>query len=193
MTFEISYSVSALYVHPRGPYPQLVADWYDEKRDARNYQGTHPVVAHPPCGPWGRYAHKCKQDRGAALHAIDTVFEYGGVLEHPVTSQIWKLMTLTEKLPSDCMLVDLCQYQWGHRAIKPTRLLVCCKSPHQSIIEQILSCPPFPDAVRPKGGRHTSELEKMSKIQRCLTPPLLAHTLVRVASLCGASSAIKEV
>jgi hypothetical protein len=28
-------NVAALYVEPRGPYPGLVADWYDEARDAR--------------------------------------------------------------------------------------------------------------------------------------------------------------
>lgn len=42
--------VAALYVDPRGPYPKLVAEWYDAARDARTYEGPLPVVAHPPCG-----------------------------------------------------------------------------------------------------------------------------------------------
>ena len=37
--------VSVLYVDPRGPYPKLVADWWDAERDARNYAGPNPVVA----------------------------------------------------------------------------------------------------------------------------------------------------
>ncbi len=37
--------VSALFVSPRGPYPGLVADIWDEKRDARLYTGPNPVVA----------------------------------------------------------------------------------------------------------------------------------------------------
>jgi len=46
--------VSALYVDPRGPYPRLLADCWDEVRDAKLYAGPNPVVAHPPCGPWGK-------------------------------------------------------------------------------------------------------------------------------------------
>lgn len=52
-------SVAALYIDPRGPYPELLgSEWcWDEERDARNYTGPHPVVAHPPCRHWGRLRH----------------------------------------------------------------------------------------------------------------------------------------
>ena len=54
MTLRTDVSAK-LYVDPRGPYPKLVADWWDEARDARNYAGPNPVVAHPPCQRWGRF------------------------------------------------------------------------------------------------------------------------------------------
>ena len=68
-------NVVALYVDPRGPYPRLVAEWYDEARDARTYAGTLPVVVHPPCAPWTSLRNLCRRDH-EKLHgafAVDVV------------------------------------------------------------------------------------------------------------------------
>lgn len=49
--------IAALYVETDGPYFGLDGvDPWDIRRDARLYTGPHPVVAHPPCARWGRYA-----------------------------------------------------------------------------------------------------------------------------------------
>lgn len=66
-------AVAALYVCPRGPYPGLsqrrcelnrqcpggavLIDCWDESRDARLYDGPHPVIAHPPCKHWSGLRH----------------------------------------------------------------------------------------------------------------------------------------
>lgn len=86
----MTYPVAALYVDPNGPYPQLATFWYDEKKDATTYTGPLPVVAHPPCGPWGRLYRRAKKDRAdLAVIAVEQVRRYGGVLEHPADSKLW--------------------------------------------------------------------------------------------------------
>jgi hypothetical protein len=76
--------IAALYVQRNGVYYGLDnVDPWDEERDARLYQGPHPVVAHPPCSRWcrlaglveARWGHKKGDDGGcfaAALHAVRT-------------------------------------------------------------------------------------------------------------------------
>ena len=120
--------VSALYIDPRGPYPKLLADCWDEARDARNYAGPNPVVAHPPCGPWGNFKHMCwKQDRELAPLAIKQVRRWGGVLEHPAGSTLFgSLLPKPGEFPDQWggIVIDVHQVAWGHSCIKPTRLYV---------------------------------------------------------------------
>jgi hypothetical protein len=83
-------TVAALYVDPRGPYPTLGVDCWDEARDARTYDGPYPVVAHPPCGPWGRLRHLYRgAEHDCAPRAVEQVREFGGALEHPAGSKLW--------------------------------------------------------------------------------------------------------
>ena len=73
-------SVAALYIDPRGPYPQLPGvDAWDAARDARLYDGPHPVVAHPPCGPWSSLRHLHRSGGSdMAQRAVEQVRELGG-------------------------------------------------------------------------------------------------------------------
>lgn len=123
--------VVALYVDPKGPYPLLVREWYDEVRDAKTYRGPHPVVAHPPCGPWSRLRFLCtKQDATCGPHAIATVRRFGGVLEHPAQSTLFSFGVHPMPRPNDPPDVfggrtyEVCQVAWGHQCKKPTWLYV---------------------------------------------------------------------
>lgn len=83
--------IAALYVDPRGPYPKMPGvDCWTEERDAENYAGPWPVVAHPPCAPWGRLKHFArKDDAPLGLVAFAQVRRWGGVLEHPKDSTLF--------------------------------------------------------------------------------------------------------
>jgi hypothetical protein len=91
-------TVAALYVDPNGAYANLPdVDVWDEARDARTYQGPHPVVAHPPCQRWCRFAkgvekqwgYRVGDDNGTFECALNAVRRFGGVLEHPADSLAW--------------------------------------------------------------------------------------------------------
>jgi hypothetical protein len=98
--------VAALYVETGGAYFGVPGvDPWDEARDARAYQGRLPVVAHPPCQRWGRYAtgapNKPKQfrigeDGGCFASALTSARNYGGVIEHPADSKAWPFFGLNK-------------------------------------------------------------------------------------------------
>lgn len=121
--------VAALYVDPFGPYPRLVREWYDVARGAESYAGPHPIVAHPLCGPWGSLRHLCtKQDPKLAILAVAQVREWGGVLEHPARSRLWRHLELPmPDAPEDAFggrTIEVDQVRWGHPARKRTWLYI---------------------------------------------------------------------
>lgn len=131
--------VAALYVETNGVYFGLPdVDPWDEKRDARNYAGPHPVFAHPPCGRWCQLAglvqkvhgYKIGDDGGCFEHALDSVRTYGGVLEHPEHTLAWSHFGLPKPSTRGGWTVTIdgeavCyveQEAFGHPHRKPTWL-----------------------------------------------------------------------
>lgn len=97
-------TVAALYVETDGSYAGLEGvDLWDEQRDARLYAGPWPVVAHPPCQRWCRFAkgietqyphYRVGDDEGCFEAALEAVRTFGGVLEHPAHSLAWSAFGL---------------------------------------------------------------------------------------------------
>jgi hypothetical protein len=86
-------TVSVLFARKDSVYKAIPGtDVYDIDRDARNYNGNFPVVAHPPCRAWGRlkgFAKPRPDEKQLAFFAIDQVRRNGGILEHPAYSSLW--------------------------------------------------------------------------------------------------------
>lgn len=153
--------IAALFVCRGSPYVQLGLDCYDLARDALTYSGSGPVIAHPPCRSWGRYKSVAKPRAGEkhlALWAMELVRRNGGILEHPASSSLWSHLQ-----PGD-LTVLIRQADFGHRAEKMTRLLVC----------GLGRMPPLPP-VNP--GPYVS-VEHLCRQERERTPLLFAQWLL---------------
>lgn len=151
MTLLHRPGVSVLFARFDSCYFDLVADVWDAERDARNYSGVNPVVAHPPCRAWGRLSHLAKprhDEKALGLFAVKTIRRVGGVLEHPHASKLWSAAALPLPGQVDAwggytILVD--QGWFGHPAPKPTWLYICGVERDK--------LPPVPVQLHRAGGR----------------------------------------
>jgi hypothetical protein len=155
-------------------------------RDARAYDGDRPVVAHPPCGPWGKFSWRYRGGEGArdcAPRAIEQVRAHGGVVEHPVGSSLWRAMDLPRPGAGadrhGGTTIEVQQVDWGHPAAKPTLLYVVGLD-----LDGLPPMPPTGTPTRLITTRAGSHLRELTKSHRHLTPWRFALWLVDVASRC---------
>jgi hypothetical protein len=133
--------IAVLYAQTNGVYAGLPdVDLWDETRDARQYAGPWPVVAHPPCQRWCRFAkgiekqyphYKVGDDGGCFAAALNAVRTYGGVLEHPSDSLAWDHFNLPKPKSSQGWTPSMLEYgaacyveqgRYGHPMRKATWL-----------------------------------------------------------------------
>lgn len=197
--------LAALYVETGGCYFGLPdVDPWDKARDARLYDGPHPVVAHPPCERWGRYwggSPRCwprkrlGDDGGCFAAALAAVRRWGGVIEHPEGSHAWRAFGLNIPprfggwINADFEGGWTCcveQGAYGHRARKATWL-------YASGVElpSLAWGKAEGDFVRLDDGFHSAEerrravktgaCKRLSKRQRAATPLAFRDLLLSIA------------
>lgn len=189
--------VSVLFVRSDSVYKELGVDCWDIERDARNWPGGNPIVAHPPCRAWGKLKYFAKPREGEkalALYAVDQIRIFGGILEHPRHSSLWKEKPLP--LPGEIdefggfsIVVD--QFVFGHKAKKETLLYIC------GIPKSALPVIPSRfDAITHKVGYPKSwkgksryGIKEVSKKEREATPEPMARWLIEIAALCKQQNA----
>lgn len=187
-------TVAVLFARTDSVYKTLPGcDVYDIDRDARTWPGGCPVVAHPPCRAWGAFAMfaKPRQDeRALAPWAVEQVRRWGGVLEHPIRSALWRECSLPSPGQRDewgGWSLPIHQHWWGHRAEKATLLYVVgCEPTAIPLVPMILGEPThvIGDVGRASAGNNRPEV---SKPERERTPPDLAEWLVALARSCAVS------
>jgi len=169
-------------------------DVYDKQRNARNYDGQAPVIAHPPCRAWGRLRYFAKPEKGErslAIFAIRKIRENGGVLEHPKGSQLWKKAGLPAPGKRDKyggFTLGINQNWFGHRAEKATLLYICGLEPQE--------LPPIPFSL--EYATHVCESRKadsrpsITKAERERTPEPFAKWLVDLANTINLKKGVKS-
>ena len=162
-------------------------DVWDIERDALKWPGGCPAVMHPPCRAWGRLRHFANPRPGekeSAIWAVNQVRTWGGVIEHPAFSSLWK----TAQLPCPGSIdefggwtLPVLQFWFGHKAEKATWLyIVGCKPGSIPEIPLILG---EATHVVAQNRRHKTRPE-LSKADRERTPQRFAEWLVDLASRC---------
>lgn len=174
-----------------------IVDIWDAKRDATKYSGNNPVVAHPPCQLWGKFAiinykrwggehNRPRNDGGMFLSALQNVRRCGGVLEHPAFTYAWEEYGLVKpdkggwkNIGDGEWVCEVWQSSYGHLANKRTWLFYVGRNkPFELHFNKTIApCQiGFPDQ-RGKGRNKPTLNKKMANA----TPVLFAETLVMLA------------
>jgi hypothetical protein len=185
--------IAALFVATGGVYFNTPGvDPWDESRDARNYAGPYPVVAHPPCTRWcqlayvvqARYGHKVGDDGGCFEKALASVRAYGGVLEHPAFTIAWKTFGLPRPrrigwAQTECggWVCEVSQRAYGHPARKLTWLYA-----HGAVPPELDWSRPEPIAwVSFMVNHGQTPLPRLSKKAASATPVAFREALLSIA------------
>ena len=198
--------IAVLYAEPDGPYADISdVELWDVSRDARQYQGPHPVIAHPPCARWGRYwsggpsarVRRIKgDDEGCFAAALASVRRWRGVLEHPADSSAWEWYGLIPPPRIGGWVVADWQGGWtccvdqghyGHRAQKATWLYACGVAlpslqwgKSQCLVRLDEG---FHSAAERRRAQRTGGCQRLSRRERLVTPIPFRDLLVSMVSV----------
>lgn len=176
--------IPVLFAHKKSIYKKILdCECYDVERDALTFNDSRAVIAHPPCGPWGKMKKLhtySSEEKELAIWAVSIVRKNGGVLEHPAQSALWKYCELpptgeTDKYGGWTLRAP--QFWWGHQCQKATWFYIV------GIARAKIPAIPFRMGLSPNIMCTSIKKDKyrrpeISKSMRAHTPFLLALWLV---------------
>ena len=191
------YTIVALFVCENSCYNEVDGiDTWPESRNAKNYNGLHPVICHPPCTRWCKmtFAIYGKEqeakflpgnDDGCFQCALINVNRCGGVLEHPAHSYAWKVFNLTKPIKGKWIksgngyVCEVWQSAYGHKAAKPTWLYYRGVQPPYDLNWIYLR------GTHQVGGKNSNAVNskpQLSKYERIATPIAFRNELIQLAA-----------
>lgn len=175
-----------LFAQINSTYKKLDCDVYDIERNALTCTRIEAAIYHPPCRTWGRLYKLCNwepAEHWLAVWSILRIWRYGGLLEHPAGSKLWKLMKLP--IPGSGydihggFSLSIDQSWFGHKCKKNTWLYI--KGINQNEIPNYeLNFDCVTHSI--SSGSKTSNLLVVSKIWREKTPVKLALFLIEIVN-----------
>jgi len=180
-------SVTVLFARQNSVYKTLPdVDVWDFERNALNWAGGTPVIAHPPCRLWCTcrfLSNAPENEKELAIWAIKIVRKWGGILEHPAKSGLWNATGLPNPGKHDeyGLAIGVDQWWWDHKASKPTWLYICGINTLPSVPFK-LGEPTHLISNSRNSNRGGKKL--LSRQAREATPREFAKWLVQVASRC---------
>ena len=86
--------IPVLFTEPNSNYKLFEnLDAYNLERNAFTYSDRLPLIAHPPCRLFSRlrtFSNAPVQEKKCAYFALSQIRQFGGILEHPRSSLLWK-------------------------------------------------------------------------------------------------------
>lgn len=160
-------------------------DVWTKDRNATNYRGQGPVIAHPPCRAWSRFVrHQAQPEPGekdVGIFCAETVKNNGGILEHPAHSHLWDAAHLPQ--PGNLAnpeLFTLAVWQtWWHYPLRKGTWLLFSKIDKDKIH--------FPFRLHNRGADRRRQ-QLMSHQQRSETTLQFATWLLELARTAGSTT-----
>jgi hypothetical protein len=179
-------SISVLFTENGSIYYDLGLDCWDINRDAMLYDRNNTIIAHPPCRLFGRLfkfstAPGCERLLG--VFSVLMAQKYGGIVEQPAGSKLWKLCNISRSTKPDKYggyVINVQQNWFGYACKKSTDLyIVGCP------LKKLPEIPLNFNAIEYGINKTKFGLKEYSKKARSTTTYDFAKWLVEVATLCN--------